>query len=109
MARIGERIRIAGIAELGATNATIDDKALCRFLKVSQEWYPDATNYQNAQIWKGHIPVLADEVPLISAKGSIYVYINIGHGGSGWSMALGVAKTWRTKFPVICHRLILMA
>jgi len=92
MARIGDRIRIAGIAELGATDTTIDDKALRTLLKVTQDWYPDAANYHNAQLWAGHIPMLADEVPLLGATGSSNVYINIGHGGSGWSMALGAAK-----------------
>ena len=92
MARIGERIRIAGVAELGATDTTIDDKALRTLLKVTQDWYPDAANYHNAQMWTGHIPMLADEVPLIGATASSNVYINIGHGGSGWSMALGAAK-----------------
>ncbi|MGS0740274.1 FAD-dependent oxidoreductase [Glaciimonas sp. GG7] len=92
MARFGERIRIAGIAELGATDTTIDDKALRTLLKVTQDWYPDAANYHNAQMWTGHIPMLADEVPLVGATGSSNVYINIGHGGSGWSMALGAAN-----------------
>jgi len=92
MARIGERIRVAGIAELGATDTTIDDKALRTLLKVTQDWYPDAANYHNAQLWTGHIPMLADEVPLVGATGSSNVYINLGHGGSGWSMALGAAK-----------------
>lgn len=92
MARIGARIRVAGIAELGATDTTIDDKALRTLLKVTQDWYPDAANYHNAQLWTGHIPMLADEVPLLGATGSSNVYVNIGHGGNGWSMALGAAK-----------------
>ncbi|MEB0013997.1 FAD-dependent oxidoreductase [Glaciimonas sp. Cout2] len=92
MARLGERIRVAGIAELGARDTGIDDKALRTLLKVTQDWYPDAANYHNAQMWTGNIPMLADEVPLIGATSSSNVYINVGHGGSGWSMALGTAK-----------------
>lgn len=92
MTRLGERIRVAGVAELGARDNAIDDKALRTLLKVTQDWYPDAANYQNAQMWTGNIPMLADEVPLLGATGSSNIYVNIGHGGSGWSMALGSAK-----------------
>lgn len=92
MARLGERIRVAGIAELGARDTAIDDKALRTLLKVTQDWYPDAANYHNAQMWTGNIPMLADEVPLIGATSRSNVYVNVGHGGSGWSMALGAAK-----------------
>ncbi|KAF3999146.1 FAD-dependent oxidoreductase [Glaciimonas immobilis] len=92
MARLGERIRVAGVAELGARDTEFDDKALRTLLKVTQDWYPDAANYHNAQMWTGNIPMLSDEVPLIGPTRASNVYINVGHGGSGWSMALGAAK-----------------
>lgn len=92
MARIGTRIRLAGIAEFGAKNMSIDDKAMRTLLKVAHDWFPDAANFNNASFWCGHTPMLADEVPLIGQVGTNNVFVNIAHGGSGWSMALGAAK-----------------
>ena len=92
MARIGDRIRLAGIAEFGAQDMSFDDKAMRTLLKVAQDWFPDAANFNSASFWCGHTPMLADEVPLIGHTGASNVFVNIGHGGSGWSMALGAAK-----------------
>ena len=96
MARFGDRIRVAGIAEFGArqrdADAAMDDKALRTLLKVAQDWFPNAANYHNAQLWSGHMPMLADAAPLLGATAASNVYLNLGHGGSGWSMAVGAAK-----------------
>ncbi|AMO99852.1 FAD binding domain protein [Collimonas arenae] len=92
MARIGSRIRLSGIAEFGAKDMEIDDKALRTLLKVAHDWFPDAANFNSASFWCGHTPMLADEVPLIGHTGVNNVFVNIAHGGSGWSMALGAAK-----------------
>ncbi|MQQ99721.1 FAD-dependent oxidoreductase [Glaciimonas soli] len=94
MARLGDRIRVAGIAEFGARHddASIDDKALRTLLKVAQDWFPNAANYHNAQLWSGQIPMLLDAVPLLGATSNGNVYINLGHGANGWCMALGAAK-----------------
>ncbi|MFC5474730.1 FAD-dependent oxidoreductase [Paraherbaspirillum soli] len=92
MSRIGDRLRLAGIAEFGAKDMRIDDKALRTLLKVAQDWFPDAANFNHASFWCGHTPMLADEVPLLGRVGAGNVFVNLGHGGSGWSMALGAAK-----------------
>jgi D-amino-acid dehydrogenase len=92
MARIGSRLRLAGVAEFGAKNMDIDDKALRTLLKVAHDWFPDAANFNSASFWCGHTPMLADEVPLIGHTGVNNVFVNIAHGGSGWSMALGASK-----------------
>ncbi|HWX00563.1 D-amino acid dehydrogenase [Collimonas sp.] len=92
MARIGARMRLAGVAEFGAKDMAFDDKALRTLLKVAHDWFPDAANFNSASFWCGHTPMLADEVPLIGPTGASNVFVNIAHGGSGWSMALGAAK-----------------
>ncbi|WP_092412011.1 FAD-dependent oxidoreductase [Collimonas sp. OK307] len=102
MARIGARMRLAGIAEFGAQDMSFDDKALRTLLKVAHDWFPDAANFNSASFWCGHTPMLADEVPLIGHTGASNVFVNIGHGGSGWSMALGAAKVLADQ---ICGRI----
>jgi len=92
VARMGNRIRIAGLAELGSRDAELREAALRTLIKVGEDWFPNAANYGNAQFWCGARPMLPDGPPLIGATSVSNVYINIGHGPTGWSMAAGSAK-----------------
>ena len=90
--RMGSRIRIAGTAELGSRALTIRDAALRTLMKVGNDWFPDAANYNIASFWCGARPMLPDGAPLLGATPIKNVYLNIGHGSSGWAMAAGSGK-----------------
>ncbi len=90
--RIGGRIRIAGTAELGSRNASLQDRALRTLIKVGSDWFPDAANYTGATFWCGARPMLPDGPPLLGATPLRNVYVNIGHGSAGWGMAAGSGK-----------------
>jgi D-amino-acid dehydrogenase len=44
------------------------------------------------QEWKGARPMLPDGPPVLGATGVPGVWINIGHGSSGWALACGSAR-----------------
>lgn len=90
--RLGGRVRIAGTAELGARSTELRDRALRTLLKVGSDWFPDAANYSQANFWTGVRPMLPDGPPLIGATPVRNVYVNIGHGSNGWTMAAGSGK-----------------
>lgn len=90
--RIGSRIRIAGTAELGSRNDQLRDAALRTLVKVGDDWFPDAANYSSATFWCGARPMLPDGAPLLGATPIENVFINLGHGSSGWAMAAGSGK-----------------
>lgn len=90
--RIGGRVRIAGTAELGSHNTDLHDRALRTLAKVGSDWFPDAANYTTANFWCGARPMLPDGAPLLGATPVRNVYVNIGHGSSGWVMAAGSGK-----------------
>lgn len=90
--RMGKRIRIAGTAELGARTAELRQSALNTLLKVASDWFPDACNYNTASFWSGTSLMLPDGPPLIGASHAKNVYLNIGHGSTGWAMAAGSGK-----------------
>jgi len=92
VARMGNRIRIAGLAELGSRTQELREAALGTLIKVGEDWFPNAANYGNAQFWCGARPMLPDGPPLVGATPVKNVYINIGHGPTGWAMAAGSAK-----------------
>lgn len=92
IARMGNRIRVAGLAEFGSRTLDLREAALRTLIKVGEDWFPNAANYGNAQFWCGTRPMLPDGPPLIGATPVKNVYMNIGHGPTGWAMAAGSGK-----------------
>jgi D-amino-acid dehydrogenase len=90
--RLGGRIRIAGIAELGSSSADLRDRAVRTLIKVGNDWFPNAANYAQSNIWCNACPMLPDGPPLLGATPMRNVYVNIGHGSNGWAMAAGSGK-----------------
>ncbi|HQZ08133.1 MAG: D-amino acid dehydrogenase [Rhodoferax sp.] len=91
--RMGNRIRVAGGAELGG-NANEKRQAPLRTLyKVLQDWFPGAASRSGGiQEWKGARPMLPDGPPLVCASGATGLWLNVGHGSSGWALACGSAR-----------------
>lgn len=87
--RMGSRIRIAGMAELGSVSSDLHEVALRTLAKVGEDWFPDAANYNNASFWSGIRPMLPDGPPVLGATPIRNLYVNIGHGSTGWAMAAG--------------------
>ena len=92
IARMGNRVRVAGLAEFGARDNDLNESALRKLLQVGEDWFPNAANYSGAQYWCGMRPMLPDGPPLLGASGVPNVYLNIGHGATGWTMAAGSGK-----------------
>jgi D-amino-acid dehydrogenase len=90
--RMGSRIRVAGTAELGSRTLDLRGAALRTLVKVGEDWFPDAANYSTATFWCGARPMLPDGPPLLGATPVRNVFINLGHGSTGWAMAAGSGK-----------------
>ncbi len=90
--RMGNRIRIAGTAELGSRTLDLRDAALRTLLRVGNDWFPNAANYSKALFWCGARPMLPDGPPLLGGTPIRNVFLNLGHGSSGWAMAAGSGK-----------------
>lgn len=92
IARMGNRVRIAGTAELGHRTPELRDAALRTLIKVGNDWFPNAANYSAATFWCGARPMLPDGPPLLGRTKLNNLFVNIGHGSSGWAMAAGSGK-----------------
>lgn len=92
ISRLGQRIRVAGGAEVGGRADRMDQAALRTLYKVLQDWFPGAADLSRVQHWKGARPMLPDGPPVIGASGTPGVWLNLGHGSSGWALACGSAR-----------------
>lgn len=92
ISRLGHRVRVAGSAELGGRLTTLDDAALQTLHKVLDDWYPGCAQLGQVQQWKGARPMLPDGPPVLGPSGAPGVWLNLGHGSSGWALACGSAR-----------------
>ena len=92
ISRLGQRVRVAGSAEIGGDRERHSERAQATLDKVLDDWFPGVTRRSAAQRWKGARPMLPDGPPVLGASGAEGVWLNVGHGGSGWALAAGSAR-----------------
>lgn len=97
ISRMGNRVRVAGSAEIGGSPLKKRAKSIQTLYKVLHDWFPGAAQLSNTrgaavQEWKGARPMLPDGPPLLGATGVPGVWINLGHGSSGWALSCGSAR-----------------
>ncbi|MFM9901785.1 MAG: D-amino acid dehydrogenase [Polaromonas sp.] len=102
ISRLGNRVRVAGSAELGGSPAIKNPASLQTLYKVLQDWFPGAARLASTsnggsigagiQEWKGARPMMPDGPPLIGSSGIPGVWLNVGHGSSGWALSCGSAR-----------------
>lgn len=90
--RLGQRIRITGGQELGNTKPAPHAGVLKQLYAALFDWFPGAAQMNSIQTWTGHTPVLPDGLPALGATAVPGVWLNVGHGLRGWSMASGSAR-----------------
>lgn len=91
-ARLGDRLRIAGMLGFVGHNDSVDPKKTAFLKKIAQKTFPDAANYEIAEEWGCLRPGTPDGVPLISRAKHPNLYLNTGHGMLGWTLAAGSGK-----------------
>jgi D-amino-acid dehydrogenase len=92
ISRLGQRIRVSGLAELGGRLDEVAAAPLRTLYRTLDDWFPGAASTREAQHWKGARPMLPDGPPVLGASGASGVWLNLGHGGSGWALACGSAR-----------------
>lgn len=92
IAPLGNRIRIAGIAEIGLGSTSIDSARLDALVAAAREAFPGAADYDRIDHrWSGLRPMTPNSVPII-ARPHPRLVLNIGHGMLGWTLAMGSAE-----------------
>ena len=96
LTRLGRRLRVTGGFRLGAeatgTRARRDEAALAPLYDTVDRWLPFAVERQGAQHWQGARPMLPEGPPVIGPAPMPGVWLNLGHGAHGWTLACGSAR-----------------
>lgn len=93
ISRLGNRIRVAGTAEIGGPMGKKNPATLKTLYKVLNQWFPGAANLSSGvQEWKGARPMLPDGMPVLGFSGHPGIWLNLGHGANGWTLSCGSAR-----------------
>ena len=87
--RFGNRLRIAGTAELNGYSTDLNLKRCEAIVRRTRQLFPDMTDGQNAQYWTGLRPATPSNVPYIGTSRTSNLFLNTGHGTLGWTHSCG--------------------
>jgi D-amino-acid dehydrogenase len=100
ISRLGNRVRVAGSAEIGGSPGKHRASSIRTLYKVLHDWFPGAAKTSSngtntgasVQVWKGARPMLPDGTPIIGNSSMPGLWLNLGHGSSGWALSCGSAR-----------------
>lgn len=92
-ARIGDRLRVAGMAELVGNDMSIPAARIGSLLAAAGSVFPGSADFSRCEKWAGLRPATPDGIPLTGrhAKGPANLLFNTGHGALGFTLAFGSA------------------
>ena len=91
--RLGNRLRIAGTAELNGYDRDLNRVRCEAIVRRVEELFPGAGDTSQAQFWTGLRPATPSNVPIIGRSKIANLYLNTGHGTLGWTHACGSGKS----------------
>ncbi|HLX23488.1 MAG TPA: D-amino acid dehydrogenase [Usitatibacter sp.] len=92
MTRLGDRLRIAGTAELSGYSTQLNMVRCEALTKRAALMFPDAGDYAKATFWTGLRPSTPSNVPIIGRSRYRNLFLNTGHGTLGWTMGAGSGR-----------------
>ena len=92
IARMGERIRVAGAARLGPPPPRTAPGALDDLYGALEESFPGAARTAKAHPWVGRQWATADGLPLVGPSGMPGVWLHCGHATQAWAWTPATAR-----------------
>lgn len=90
--RLGNTIRVAGLAELNNRDTAPDPARLRHLIDQARAAMPYAVDYTAiGSGWAGLRPMTPNSQPIIAQAGQ-RIFLNVGHGMLGWTLAAGSAE-----------------
>ena len=89
--RLGDRLRVAGTAELNGYTRTLNMTRCRAIVRRAAEIMPEAGHWDQAEFWTGLRPTTPSNVPYIGRSHYSNLYLNTGHGTLGWTHSCGSA------------------
>jgi D-amino-acid dehydrogenase len=92
ISRLGERLRVAGTAELAGYDASVSDVRCDAILRRVRGLFPQLGALHVVETWAGLRPATPSNIPVIGRSPLRNLYLNTGHGTLGWTLACGSGR-----------------
>jgi D-amino-acid dehydrogenase len=90
--RLGDRIRVAGQAEIAGYSGRLGPHATDTVRYVVNDLFPGGGDLSKAEGWTGLRPMTPDGTPVLGPTPLPNLYVNTGHGTLGWTMSAGSGR-----------------
>ena len=96
-ARIGSRLRVAGMAELAGYSTAIAPAQIASLKASTHAVFPGCSTFADLKPWAGLRPATPTARPIIGrhTKAPRNLLFNVGHGALGFTLAFGSAERLR--------------
>jgi D-amino-acid dehydrogenase len=90
--RLGERIRVGGMAELAGYSMALREPRRATLEHVVTDLFPGGGDVAKAEFWCGLRPMTPDGTPIVGPTPISNLLLATGHGTLGWTMAAGTGR-----------------
>jgi len=93
-ARLGNRLRVAGRVEIVGMDRSIPRSAVQELVSGTKELFPGCGDLEDSaglSPWAGFRPATPTGLPIIGKSPLGNLFLNVGHGALGWTLACGSA------------------
>lgn len=90
--RLGDQLRVTSTAEIAGYDSSFRPADFSPIIDAFSRLMPDAADYQAPEYWACLRPMTPNGLPIIGASRYRNLYLNVGHGNMGWTMACGSAR-----------------
>ncbi|MDV2703279.1 D-amino acid dehydrogenase [Pseudomonas aeruginosa] len=91
-ARIGERLRIAAMVDIVGFDPGLEPARLALLRQQARDTFPQSGDFDAAVEWAGMRPATPTGVPLVGNGGYRNLWLNLGHGALGFTLACGSGR-----------------
>ena len=92
LSRMGDRLRIAGTAELNGYNTEINKVRCEAIVRRVAELFPEAGDASKPVYWAGLRPATPSNIPCVGGTKFPNLFLDTGHGTLGWTLACGSGR-----------------
>jgi len=91
-ARLDRQLRMAAMVDIVGFDESVDARRLASMRRLARDTLPAAADYGQAVEWAGMRPATPTGVPIIGATAYRNLWLNVGHGALGFTLACGSAQ-----------------
>src|SRR5262245_60367489 len=91
-ARLGDELRVAGMADLAGYAPTIDESRVATLLDEARAAFPQASGFSQLRPWCGLRPATPKGTPVLGATRYPNLLLDCGQGALGFTLALGCGR-----------------